>query len=201
MDGGVAPPPKQVTPWRWLAITILLGFAGALSALVGFGKGTYAMGPMDVEVSVRAAFSGKTELAITPIAGVKAGHAEAPTHAGFLAFRATVVSVHGTRLIPDANRIIANPRSFDSFVKNDNDEAMKKFVLKVGLMSLAGGAGGGAIIGLIGLRPRRLIEGAIAGVLLVAVLGLIAYQTYDVNEFQNVTFKPGVSLSAPLNGR
>jgi hypothetical protein len=196
MDGAVAPPPRQVTQWRWLALTILLGFAGALSALIGFGKGTYSMGPIVVELSVRPSTSGTTELAVVPVPGLKPGHAEANTHSGFLAIRGTVVDVHGTALLPDALRLTKDPRTLASYVKDEAREAGRRFAIKVGLMALAGGAGGGAIVGLIGLRPRRLIEGAIAGVLLVGLLGFIAYQTYNVDAFRNVTFKPGLSATA-----
>src|SRR5260221_3035278 len=153
MEGAVAPPPRQVTQWRWLAITILLGFAGSLSALIGCGKGTYSMGPLVVELSVRPATSGRTELAIEPIKGLDAGHAQANTHQGFLAFRGTVITIHGEALLPQARAILADPRSLDTYIKDQNKEAMKRFGLKVGLMALAGGAGGGAIIGLIRLRP------------------------------------------------
>lgn len=195
MDGAVAPPARQVTQWRWLALTIVLGIGGSLAALIGFGKGTYSMGPIVVELRAFPAASGVTELGVAPLPGLKTGHVEAGTHSGFLGFGATVVDVHGEVNIPAAVKATADPPTLATYIQDNGKEAGKRFALKVGLMALAGGAGGGAIVGLIGLRPRRLFEGALAGVLVVALLGFIAYQTYDIQKFRGSTFKPGVSAA------
>lgn len=194
----VVAPPKQVSQWRWLVVTILLGFAGSLIAVAYFANGEYPFGPLLVDLSVKPAASGTTTLAIEPIRGLNAGHATAHTHAGFLSLKATVVNVSGTIVDVSALADTKDPETLATFLKHQAKDDAQKFALRAGLVALAGGACGGALVGLIGLRPRRLFQGAIAGLLLFGILAFIAYQTYDPGKFSNAPFKQGIAAPAQL---
>jgi hypothetical protein len=185
----VVAPPRQVRQWRWFVLTIVLGFAGALIAVAYFANGDYPFGPLLVHLSVRPSTSGTTTLSVEPLRGLTAGEAKATTHAGFLAFKATVVDVSGTFAGADAIALTKDPQTLAGYLKDQAKNDAQRFAVRAGLVALAGGACGGALVGLVGLRPRRLFQGAIAGVLLFGILGLIAYQTYDVSKFAKVAFK------------
>lgn len=201
MDGAALPPPHEVPQWRWLIAAILLGWAGSLVAVAAFASGTYRVGPLLVEMSVRPASSGTTELAVRAIpldsTGLRPGAIEVDTHEGFLAFRGTVTDIAGEAFLVEAAKVTSNPKALATSIRDDGESAMQRFGLKVGLVTLAGGAGGGAAIALVGMRVRRVIQGAIAGVVLIGVLGLVAWQTYDINKFPETPFSPNVTQTLP----
>lgn len=190
MEGSAIAPPRQVAQKSYLIVTALLGIAGAFIAMTAFSAHTYRVGPLLMEMKVTPATEGTTELGIQfAQSGLKAGTVKVRTHTGFLALKGTVVGVIGTTSVVDAVTGTKDPATLAKLVQTEGKDATRKFLLRLGLIVLAGGGSGGAAIALVGLRPRRVLQGALAGVLVVGVLGLLAWQTYDIDKFNGVTFK------------
>lgn len=196
MEGSALAPPRQVQTQTYLILTILLGIAGSLIAMAAFARGTYRIGPLVVEMKAFPSGSGTTELGVQLPATIpiKPGNAKADTHAGFLAFEARVVGVYGEGLIPAAAKAAANPKALADEIEAEGKSAARKFGLKVGLVVLGGGAAGGFAVALLGMRARRVFQGLIAGVIVVAILGVVAWQTYDVDKFSEVQFTSGSAI-------
>jgi hypothetical protein len=175
-----------------LIATVVLGVAGSLSAIAVAGRGTYRVGPLVVEMRARPALKGTTEIEVRlpPEIGVSLGHTEAQTHSGFLAFRGTVVSVDvngGVTALRTA--VLRDPLKLATTIRDDGRSATRQFILKLGLLTVGGGAAGGLPFALFGMRTRRILQGLLAGTLVVAIMGVIAWQTYDINAFSRTTFK------------
>ena len=202
MDGSALAPPRQVKTQGYLVLTILLGIAGSMIAMAAFAKGTYRVGPLIVEMSAFPATSGTTELGVSPLTNTPvtvARHAKADTHTGFLGFKGTVIGVGGEGFIPLAVESVASPKTLADEIKADGKSAGRRFGLRVGLVVLAGGSAGGFAVSLLGMRVRRIFQGAAAGVVVVAILGVLAWQTYDIDEFSKVQFTSGSAAAATAN--
>jgi len=194
MEGSAIAPPHQVAQVRWLIAAMLLGAAGSLVAISAFGSAPYRVGPIVMEMKMRPSTSGTTELAVNVAGRLTPGFTEANTHTGFLSFRGTVISVVGEPSLPDALLATKDPSSLATFIEEEGGTAIRKFILRIGLLTLAGGAAGGMAIAAIGMRARRIFQGMVAGVILVGALGAVAYQTYDIEEFKKVQFRPAGSI-------
>jgi len=191
MEGAALAPPKQVTRQGYLIVTIVLGIAGSFVAMAAFGDGTYRVGPMLVHFGMRPATSGTTELTVEPFAtGLKAGSVVAQTHSGFLALRSSLVGSIGESNIGDTITNSKDPLTMAEAIRDNGKTAFRKWALRLGLVVLAGGGAGGFAMALVGLKARRIFQGALAGVLTVGLLGLLAWQTYDIKKFSTVQFKP-----------
>jgi len=189
MEGSALAPPRQVTRQGYLVVTILLGIGGSLVALAAFGHGTYRVGPLLMEMSVKPATSGTTELGVEfAQLGLKGGTAKTETHSGFLALRGSVVGIIGDASALEAVQVTRDPLTLAKAIRDQGKTAFRKFAIRLGLVTLGGGAAGGAAIALIGLKTRRMFQGMLAGVLVVGILGLLAWQTYDIDKFQKVGF-------------
>jgi hypothetical protein len=199
MDGAALPPPRQVGRLAYLLAALVLGAAGSMVALATFATGTYRVGPLVVELAVRPSTTGTTELGITaPVPAFPKGVARRETHEGFLAGRATVVGValsgaDEARALP----LVATPRDLARTLREDGKDALRRFAIKVGLLTLAGGAAGGLVVALAGLKLRRVLQGALAGLVLVGALGVWAWRTYDVERFSGAAFRVEAAASAP----
>jgi hypothetical protein len=194
MEGSAIAPPHQVAQVRWLIAAMLLGAAGSLVAISAFGSAPYRVGPIVMEMKMRPSTSGTTELAVNVAGQLTPGFTEANTHTGFLTFRGTVISVVGETSRPDALLTTKDPYSLATFMKEEGGTAIRKFILRIGLLTLAGGAAGGMAVAAIGMRARRILQGMVAGVVLVGALGAIAYQTYDIEAFKKVQFRTAGSV-------
>ena len=202
MEGSAIAPPRQVQRQGYLVLTIILGIAGSFIAMAAFAKGTYRVGPLLVDMKVFPATKGTTELGVEPITGaplIKPGHAKADTHTGFLGFEGTVIGVYGEGFIDLASTAVANPKALADEIKAEGKNAGRKFGLRVGLVVLGGGAAGGFAVALLGMRMRRVFQGAAAGVLVVAILGVLAWQTYDIDKFSQEQFTSGNAVAVVSN--
>ena len=198
MEGSAIAPPKQVAQKSYLIVTVLLGIAGSFIAMAAFGSHTYGVGPLLVEMKVKPSTEGTTTLVISYAQlGLKAGSSSVNTHSGFLGLEGNIVGLIGFSVNPDAIVATKDPATLATYIKTQGKTAIRKFLLRLGLIVLGGGAAGGAVIALVGLKTRRIFQGAIAGVLAVGVLGLVAWQTYDIDKFKGINFgAPTVASSA-----
>jgi len=191
MEGAALAPPRQVQRQGYLILTILLGIAGSGIGMAAFAKGSYRVGPFIVEMSVKPATKGTTSLSVEVAQlGLTAGKTKADTHAGFLAFDGRVTGIYGSAFAAQAVAGSKDPLTLATTIRDDGKKAIQKFLLKTGLIVLAGGAAGGFAIALVGLKTRRVFQGLIAGVLVVGVLGILAWKTYDINKFSTAKFAP-----------
>jgi len=191
MEGAALAPPRQVQRQGYLILTILLGIAGSGIAMAAFAKGSYRVGPLIVEMQVKPATKGTTELSVQfAQLGLTAGDTKADTHAGFLAFDGRVTGVYSGAFSAAAATATKDPLSLATTIRDDGKKAMEKFLLKTGLIVIAGGAAGGFAIALVGLKTRRIFQGMIAGVLVVGALGILAWKTYDIDKFSTAKFAP-----------
>lgn len=198
MEGSALAPAHEVPQKRYMIAALLLGAAGSMVAIAAFGEGRYRVGPMVVEMQVKPATSGTTELGVEPVRTLRSGNAEVKTHEGFLAFRGTVVGVFGEANIPDTLLLTKDPKSLATTIRDEGKSAFRSFGIRLGWLTLAGGGAGGLAIALIGMKTRRVLQGALGGVILVGALGLVAWQTYDINKFDQVQFtQAGQAVSVP----
>ena len=202
MEGSAIAPPPQVQRQGYLILTMVMGIAGSFISMAAFAHGSYRVGPLIVEMKVKPATKGTTELAVSPISSaplIHPGHAIADTHTGFLGFEGTVTGVYVADPALLAVKELADPKALADEIKKDGRSAAKKFGLRVGLVVLGGGAAGGFAVALIGMRTRRIFQGAIAGVIVVAILGVLAWQTYDIDKFKTVHFTSGSAIARTVH--
>ncbi len=199
--GEALAPAHEVASYRFMVAAMILGAAGSMIALAAFSAHNYTVGPLVVEMQVMPATSGTTELAFEPVREViRTGHAEAETHQGFVSLRGTVVGVIGEASVAEAALIATRgPKALAETIRDEGNDAFRRFGLRVGWLTLAGGGAGGMAIALFGMKARRILQGALGGLLVVAALGLVAWQTYDIDKFDQVQFRQA-GQAAPLQG-
>jgi len=187
-------PPK----W-WILVVLVAGAVGALGAIAAGGNGTYEVHPFTLELSAKPAALGKTELACRTALCPLKGHAEAGTHRAPIVFRGTITGIARDTLVASDIRKLRSPSTLADLVADEAKEAATRFAIKLALLALAGGAAAGAAISMG--RWRRLLGGAVAGLLTFAIIGLMVQQTYDRNEFAKTQFvldeQPGPSDLMP----
>ena len=196
MDGAAMAPPRTTSRSIYLILTILFGIAGSLASIAVFGEREYVIGPLVVRMKVTPATEGTTKLAIEYAQlGLTAGGVKTKTHSGFLALEGDVVGVFGTANATAAVLTTKDPATLAKTIRDEGEKAFRNFGLRVAGITLGGGAAGGALIALIGLKTRRLFQGMAAGVVVVGILGVLAWQTYDIKKFDGLQFvKPQAQL-------
>ena len=165
---------------------MIAGVAGAAGTIAIAGHGTYDVGPFKTELRAWPAPAGKTELAIEYNAFGPNIHAEAGTHRGPIAFKATIVGLNGIGSVAASAAELSDPRALATKIRDDGQDAIKSFAIKLGSLALGGGLGGGLIISLG--RWRRILGGAVAGLLAFAIVGFIVQSSYNANEFTKTRF-------------
>lgn len=199
MEGSAIAPPHQVAQKRFMFAALILGAAGSLVAVGAWGKGTYTVGQLVVKMEIRPSTEGTTEIAVEPVRGLSSGFLKRETHTSLLAFRATVVSFLGTEPTTALLGATADPGTLADTIQKQGKDAARRFGLKIGWLTLAGGGAGGLVIALMGMKARRVLQGAAAGLVVMAALGLLAWQTYDADAFQRTQFQQA-GQSAPFLG-
>ena len=190
MQGGEAlAPPHQVSSYRYMVAALILGAAGSLAALAAFSAHDYRVGPVVMRLAIQPDTSGNTQLSVNPIRTLRSGVAEAETHQGFLSLRGTVVGVSGEAFLPDAILATKDPKSLATTIRDEGKGAFRSFGIRVAWMTLAGGGAGGMAIALFGMKARRILQGALGGLIVVGILGLVAWQTYDIDKLDQTQFK------------
>lgn len=175
----------------WIVATIVAGIAGSAILVTLFGKGTYTVTPLRVELSARPALQGSTQLSVRPeategIRRVEPGFAEAGTHQSPMLFRMTVVGAGAGSTLRDPT-LLQDPFRLATFIRTEGSEAIGSFGRKLGLLAFLGGALGGLAVSMG--RWRRMLGGALAGIVALGLAGLLLHQTYDLSEFQKVQFQ------------
>lgn len=160
----------------WVAI--LSGLVGAAIVIGLFGKPTYKIGPLDVQLSVSPAVSGETRVTVPPL-----GKITARTHVSPLAIQALIeeASIEELRSIlinrPDGQALIHSMLA-------DTRKAEIGFGLWMMLLAFAGGAAG-AFITCRERRIRSAVTGAICGTVVTAVLFGLTISTYNPDAFKD----------------
>lgn len=180
---------------RWTLIVIGAGAIGAMSSVAAGGHGTYDITPFRIELRAKPAFFGKTEFAVRPLT-LHPGHAEAGTHAAPIVLRATITDISPAFVTSD-RKTVATPHAFAAFMGQEGKDAVRAFAIKLALLALAGGAAGGAAVSFG--RWKRIVGGALAGLLTFAIIGLLIQQTYNSAEFLKTRYVlDRASLPAPV---
>jgi hypothetical protein len=198
--GEALAPAHEVASYRYMVAALIFGAAGAMIALAAFSAHDYRVGAFVMEMKVFPSTSGMTELSVEPVRPViPTGYAEANTHLGFLSARATLNGLVGSEAFVDevAAIVTGGPKSLAESIRDEGKDAFRRFGLRVGWLTLAGGGAGGMAIALFGMKARRIFQGALGGVLLVGILGIVAWQTYDIDKFDQVQFRRA-GQAAPL---
>ncbi len=190
MEQAAVAPKLRGKPGKiWFVITFVAGAAGALSAVAAAGVGTYDVEPFRIELRAAPASGGTTELAVRAVPRIQLGHAEAPTHSAPLRVRVTVLGATETLLPGDPARI-KSPKDLVAFMGADAKDAVRSFAIKCALLAASGGAAAGAALSLFGMRWRRVVGAALAGVLTFGLIGAMMQQTYDSSKFLRVRYVP-----------
>src|SRR5438067_7514529 len=182
-------PPEQPVARRkpsawWILATIIAGVGGATGAVAAGGHGVYTIPPFRAELRAWPAVTGKTELAVrTPLIG--RAHAEAATHNAPLDIRVTIIGVSSSAAASDL-RALRDPQSLASLIAQQDGAAVRSFAIKLGLLALGGGLGGGIIVS--PGRWRRIGGAALAGVLAFGIVGVAVKVTYKPDEFAKTRF-------------
>jgi hypothetical protein len=174
---------RKPSGW-WVIVTLIAGIAGAAGAVAVGGHGTYDISPFRAELRAWPATSGTTEIDVrAPIIG--RAHAEATTHKAPIAFRVTITGLSGTAAASDL-AALRNPRDLAALIGQQDSAAVRSFAIKLGLLALGGGVAGGLVVSLG--RWRRLLGGAIAGLLAIAIVGVAVKATYNTDAFAKTHF-------------
>jgi len=168
----------------WILVTLIAGIGGAAGAVAVGGHGVYDIPPFRAELRAWPAVSGKTEIAVrAPVIG--RAHAEATTHTAPIAFRVTITGISGKATASDL-AALRNPRDLAHLLGHQDSAAVRSFAIKVGLLALGGGFAGGLVVSFG--RWRRLLGGALAGLLAIAIVGVFVEATYNTDAFAKTHF-------------
>lgn len=179
----------------WILVTVLAGVGGSAAAIGVAGSGTYEVAPFDVELRAIPAPQGKTVLA-KQTAGIEPGRAEAGTHNAPMEFKATITGISvGDRLTNTDAQLVATPEGMAAFMGEQGKDAVRSFGIKLAIVGTGGGALAGFGTALAGMRWRRIAGGAVAGLLSLAVVGVLTQQTYDSSEFEKTSFVADESIT------
>jgi hypothetical protein len=174
---------RKPAPW-WILITLVAGIGGAAGAVAIGGHGVYTIPPFRTELRAMPATAGTTELAVrAPVIG--RAHAEASTHKAPISLRVTILGISGTATASDL-AALRSPRDLATLIGQQDSAAIRSFAIKVGLLGLGGGFAGGLIVSFG--RWRRMIGGALAGLLAIAVIGVAVKATYNTDAFTRTRF-------------
>jgi hypothetical protein len=174
---------RKPSAW-WILATIVAGIGGATGAVAAGGHGIYTIPPFRAELRAWPATTGKTELAVrAPVIG--RAHAEAATHQAPLDIRVTIIGVSPDAAASDL-RALRDPQSLASLIAQQDGAAVRSFVIKMALLALGGGLGGGIIVSLG--RWQRIVGGALAGLLAFAIVGVAVKVTYKPDQFAKTRF-------------
>jgi hypothetical protein len=160
------------------------GIAGASGAVAAGGHGICTIPPFRAELRAWPAASGKTELAVRAPA-IGRAHAEAATHQAPLDIRVTIIGVSADAVASDL-RALRDPQSLASLIGEQDASAVRAFAIKLALLALGGGLGGGLIVSLG--RWQRIVGGALAGLLAFVIIGVAVKVTYKPDEFAKTRF-------------
>ena len=167
-----------------MLVTLIAGIGGAAGAVAIGGHGVYDIPPFRAELRAWPAASGKTEIAVrAPVIG--RAHAEANTHTAPIAFRVTITGISGRATASDL-AALRNPRDLATLIGQQDSAAVRSFAIKVGLLALGGGFAGGLVVSFG--RWRRLLGGALAGLLAIAIVGAFVAATYNTDAFAKTHF-------------
>ena len=174
---------RKPSGW-WKLVTLIAGVAGAAGAVAIGGHGVYDIAPFRAELRARPALTGKTEIAVrAPVVG--RSHAEASTHSAPIAFRVTITGISGKATVSDL-ATLRNPRDLATLLGQRDSAAVRAFAIKVGLLALGGGFAGGLIVSMG--RWRRMLGGALVGLLAIAIVGTFVAATYNTDAFAKTHF-------------
>jgi hypothetical protein len=174
---------RKPSAW-WILATIVAGIGGATGAVAAGGHGIYTIPPFRAELRAWPATTGKTELAVrAPVIG--RAHAEAATHQAPLDIRVTIIGVSSDAAASDL-RALRDPQSLASLIAQQDGAAVRSFAIKLALLALGGGLGGGIIVSLG--RWQRIVGGALAGLLAFAIVGVAVKVTYKPDQFAKTRF-------------
>lgn len=187
MDPSILQPgPVKPAKW-WILVVLLAGGTGALGTVAIAGRGTYDVAPFKVRLQALPAPLGETALELQPVEGVieVPARAEAGTHASPLLAKATIVGVTSPPVRSDLV-LLDSPYELASFLGQDGKDAIRSFAVLLAGLSIGGGALGGLVLSFG--RWRRILGGALAGVLTFGGIGVLMQQTYDTSEFRKTCF-------------
>ncbi len=179
---------KAAKPAKWWILwTAIAGAAGSLGTVAAAGSGTYDVTPFQVRFEALPAPLGKTVLQVQPVEDLATLplRAEAGTHRSPLMAKATIVGV-SAGVVRSDRAALQSPFELASFLGQEGEDAIRSFAFKVGGLAIGGGAGAGLILSFG--RWRRILGGALAGVLAFGLIGGLMQQTYDTEEFQKTSF-------------
>lgn len=158
-------------PWPWLRV-VLFALAGAVVAVVLFGRVPAKVGPFETTLAVRPSLTGHTVVHLAPL-----GTIDLDTHDWPVALHLRVDEI----AVADAERIATDPAAIDRLGDGAADEvrdALEQLALRCALAALVGGVGGALVAR---LSWRTAAAGAGVSGLLVGSLGLGAAATFDAN--------------------
>jgi hypothetical protein len=179
------PPAARRKPagW-WIIVTLIAGIGGAAGAVAIGGHGVYTISPFRAELRARPSATGKTEIAIrAPLIG--RAHAEASTHKAPISFRVTITGISRDAAASDI-AALRDPKTLADVIARQDSAAVRSFAIKVGLLALGGGFAGGLVVSFG--RWRRMLGGALAGLLAIAIVGVAVKATYNTDQFAQTHF-------------
>ena len=168
----------------WVLVTLIAGIGGAAGAVAIGGHGVYDIPPFRAELRAWPAVSGKTEIAVSAPA-IGCAHAEARTHSAPIAFRVTITGISGKTTASDL-AALQSSRDLATLIGRQDAAAVRSFAIKVGLLALGGGFAGGLAVSFG--RWRRLLGGALVGLLAIAIVGAFVEATYNTDAFAKSHF-------------
>lgn len=168
----------------WILVTLIAGIGGAAGAVAIGGHGVYTIAPFRAELRARPALSGTSEIAVrAPVIG--RARAQASTHQAPIAFRVTIIGVSRSAAASDL-AALRDPNRLATLIGQQDSAAVRAFAIKVGLLAAGGGFGGGLIVSFG--RWRRMLGGALAGLLAIAIVGVAVAATYNTDAFKKTHF-------------
>jgi predicted MPP superfamily phosphohydrolase len=183
---------RTLAPW---VLPLVAGAVGALLAVTFLVREDARIGPATVRLSARPALSGSSRLALPPF-----GSVTARTHAGPIAFRASVddVDVQALGRLIDSAPASGGLEDTLTPLEHQARRAASVFLLKLALVGLAG-----SLLGVLAFRRRSwrvlrrcLLGGAVA----IQVLLIPTVATFDVGAFRAPRYQGAVEYAPTLIG-
>ncbi|QVQ54451.1 metallophosphoesterase [Spiractinospora alimapuensis] len=170
-----------------VVLVLLVGVGGAGVGVAAGGSVTTAIGPADVQLSLRPALQGETVVDVSPL-----GRLSFDTHTGPLRIDARIVEIR----LDAAEEIIDDPDAINRMAESVASE-VRDGVIRMGAHALLFGVLGAALAGGVLFRDVRRTAGATAGALVtLGAVGVTAVGTFNANAIAEPRYT-GLLAGAP----
>ena len=169
---------SRAHPLIVLGATVLVAALGGLLTISLLGSPRYHIGPLTVRMSLKPSLAGRTVIFLPPL-----GSIEASTHAAPVTINAEVVEARVEKLRSLAIQLPSRRVALEQ-ARRQLSAAMRSFLMRLLALAFVGGALA-VLLTLDRRRPARAALGGALNAIILAVVLLRVYATYDLGQLRD----------------